>query len=125
MRFRRMRYLTFFLAAMFFASNAIGAVRAYVVQPTGQEHAAVRALDAEGDTHPCQQSDDAARCLTHCTQIYTNHEQQFWPRFRPLVFTRTRRFPRSDPADAEAGCSALAPHIVGPPLTILFGNFRN
>ncbi len=59
-RFRRMRYLTFLLAAMFFASNAIAAARAYIVQPTGQEHAAVRAHDAEGDAHPCQQSDDAS-----------------------------------------------------------------
>ena len=121
-----MRYLTFLLAAMFFASNAIAAARAYVVQPTGQEHAAMRALDAEGDGNPCQQSNNAARCLTHCTQIYKNHEQQFSAEVPPLVLAPAPAvFHAPLQPTPKLVVLALAPHIVGPPLTILFGNFRN
>lgn len=121
-----MRYLTYFLAAMFIASNASAAARACVVNLAGQEHAAVRALDAEGDEHLCPQSDDASGCLTHCTQSYKNDQQQFSADVPPLVLAPAPAvFHAPVQAAPKLVVLALAPHIVGPPLTILYGNFRN
>jgi hypothetical protein len=125
-RFRRMPYLTVFVAVMFFASSAAAAARACIVDLPGQEHVAVRALDAEGNEHLCPQSDDVARCLTHCTQSYKSDVQQFSadvPLFvlapAPAVFHAPIQ------ARPKLVIVALVPHIVGPPLTILYRNFRN
>jgi len=87
---------------------------------------AVRALDAEGDEHLCPQSDDAARCLTHCTQSYKNDEQKFSadiPTIALAPFLTVLHV--SFQAKPKVVVVALAPPIVGPPLTILFRNFRN
>ncbi len=121
-----MRYLIYFLAAMFIASNAAAAARACVVNLAGQEHAAVRALDAEGDEHLCPQSDDASRCLRHCTQSYKSDQQQFSADV-PVFLSAPALAVFQAPIQAQSRLVvvALAPPIVGPPLTILFGNFRN
>ena len=121
-----MRYLTYFVAAMFIASNAAAAARACVVNLAGQEHVAVRALNAEGDQHLCPQSDDASGCLTHCTQSYKSDQQQFSPDV-PVFLSAPARAVFQAPIQAQPRLVvvALAPPIVGPPLTILFGNFRN
>jgi hypothetical protein len=121
-----MRFLIFLLASMFLASNAAAAVRACTVDLAGQGHVAVRALEAEGDEHPCPQSDQASRCLSHCTQSYSSDARQF-PADAPfLVFAPAPAlFHASIQAKPKLVVVALAPPIVGPPLTILFGNFRN
>jgi len=121
-----MRYLTFFLAAMFFASHAAAVVRACIADLAAQEHIAVRELGAEGYEHQCPQSDDADRCLTHCTQSYKNDEQKFSvdvPAFAFAPFLTVLH--ASFQAKPKAVVVASAPPIVGPPLTILFRNFRN
>jgi hypothetical protein len=121
-----MRYLTFFLAAMFFASNAVATVRACVADLAEQGHMAVRALDAEGDEHLCPQSDDAARCLTHCTQSYKNGEQTFSADVHVVALAPFLAILHvSFQAKPKLVVVASAPPIVGPPLTILFRNFRN
>lgn len=125
-RFRRMRHLTLFLAVMFFASNAVAAARACMADLAGQEHVAVRALDAEGDEHLCPQSDDAGRCLTHCTQSYKSDEQKFSadvPAVAPAPFLAV--LSTSFQAQPKLVIVTSAPPIVGPALTILFRNFRN
>ncbi|MHB8666019.1 MAG: hypothetical protein ACYC7B_00670 [Burkholderiales bacterium] len=121
-----MPYLTVFVAVMFFASNAAASVRACVVSVTAQQHAAVPALDVEGHAHPCSQSDDAAGCLTHCVQYYKSGGQQLAadvpvpvPAPAPAVFHASVR------ANPTRVVVALAAPVVGPPPTLLFGNFRN
>lgn len=128
MRFRRMRYLTCFLAAMFFASNAVATARACIVQLAGQEHVAVRAHNAEGDAHLSPQSGDATGCLTHCTQSYRSDKQQFSADVPLLVLAPAPApavFHTLVQAQPRLVVLAMAPHIVGPPLTILYRNFRN
>ncbi len=121
-----MRYLTFFLAAMFFASNAAAAVRACMADLAAQDHVAVRALDAEGDEHLCPQSDDAARCLTHCTQSYMSDEQKFSADFPVLALAPVLTVLHAAfQAQPKLVVVAAAPPIVGPPLTIRFRNFRD
>lgn len=121
-----MRYLTLFLAAMFFASNAAAAVRACMADLAGQEHVAIRALDAEGDEHLCPQSEDAGRCLTHCTQSYKSDEQRFSADVHAVALAPALAVLHvSFQAQPKPVVVASAPPIVGPPLTILFRNFRN
>ena len=121
-----MRYLTFFLAAMFFASNAAAAVRACMADLAGQEHIAVRALDAEGDEQLCPQSDDAGRCLTHCTQSYKSEEQKVSADVPVVALAPSLAVLHAAfQAQPKPVVVASAPSIVGPPLTILFRNFRN
>ncbi|MDP2639964.1 MAG: hypothetical protein Q8Q16_04750, partial [Betaproteobacteria bacterium] len=84
-RFRRMRYLTIFLAAMFFANNVVAAVRACVADGKTQEHVAISAPVAAGGEPLCPPSDDAGPCLTHYVQSYQNDEQKFWADFPPVV----------------------------------------
>ncbi len=121
-----MRYLTLFLAAMFFTSNAVAAARACMADLAGPEHVAVRALDAEGDEHLCPQSDDAGRCLTHCTQSYKSDEQRFSADAHVIaVAPFLVALHVSFQARPKLVVVASAPPIVGPALTILFRNFRN
>jgi hypothetical protein len=121
-----MRYLIFILAAMFFASNAVAAVRACVADLAGQEHIAVLALDAEGDEHLCPQSDDAGRCLTHCTQSYKSDGQKVSaaaPAVALALFPAV--FQSAFQTTPKVLVAAWAPPVVGLPLRILFLNFRN
>lgn len=121
-----MRYLTFFLAAVFIVSNAAAAARACRADLAGQEHIAARALDTEGDGQLCPQSDDARRCLTHCTQSYKYDGHKLSADFSavaPPPFVEV--FHVSFQAKPTVPALATAPPIVGPPLRILFLNFRN
>lgn len=126
MRFRWMRYLTLFLAAMFFANNVPAAVRACVADSKSHEHIAVSAPADAGGEALCPPSDDAGACLTHFAQSYQNDEQKFWADFPPVgpapVLSLLHVAFRAKPKPLVM---ASAPPIVGPPLTILFGNFRN
>ena len=121
-----MRYLTYFLAAMFFASNAAAAVRVCTVDLAGQGHAVVRALDSECGGHPCPQSAAAALCLTHCTQSYSIGAQRL-SADAPLLVLAPALADFHVPIQVQPKpiVLALALPIVGPPATILYGNFRN
>jgi len=125
-RFRRTRYLILFVAAMFFASNVAAAVRACVVDLATQGHIAVSAPAAAPGESKCPPTDDAGPCLTHYAQSYQNDEQKFSldvpsSALAPVLIV-FHPFSRAKP---EPDLRAAAPLFVGPPLTILFGNFRN
>ena len=121
-----MRYLISFLAAMFFASNAAAAVRACIADVGTQEHVAISAPAAAGAETPCPPTDDAGPCLTHYAQSYQGDEQKFWANFPPVVLAPVFGVIHvAYQAKPRLLVMASAPPIVGPPLTILFGNFRN
>ena len=125
-RFRRMRYLTFFMAAMFFANNVAAAVRACVADLNTHEHIAISAPAAAGGGPLCPPSDDAGPCLTHYAQSYQSDEQKAWVGFTPAAPAALLGvFHVAFRAKPKRPFVASAPPIVGPPLTILFGNFRN
>jgi hypothetical protein len=129
-RFRRMRHLALFLAAMFFASNAAAAIGACIAELAGQQPMAGHALKA-GAGEPagkssCPQSDDTGPCLTHYVQSYQSDEQKIWADVSVAALVPERigvHFPFQVPPKPVV--MALAPPVVGPSLTILFRNFRN
>lgn len=123
-----MRLLVVFFTLMFLANNTAAAARACIVELAGPQHAAIQLVDADGYEHLCPVSDDAARCLSHCTQSYRNDEQKlFWADVPGFVFTPApapsilRAWSQPEPA---ISLIASAPLVVGPPLTILFRNLR-
>ncbi|MGP1676864.1 MAG: hypothetical protein ACTS6J_06855 [Burkholderiales bacterium] len=121
-----MRYLTLFLAAMFFANNAAAAIRACVVDLAGHEHLVASVPAVAGNEDLCPPSDDAGPCLKHYAQSYQSDEQKLWadfPRVAPAPVVAVLHVPFQ--AKPKLVLLASAPPIVGPPLTILFGNFRN
>ena len=125
-RFRRMRYLTFFMAAMFFANNVVAAVRACVADLNTHEHIAISAPAAAGGGPLCPPSDDAGPCLTHYAQSYQSEEQKIWADFPPVAPAPVLSvLDVAFQANPKLLVMASAPPIVGPSLTILFGNFRN
>ena len=125
MKTGRIRYLLVFFAAMFLANNVAATARACIAALAGQEHAAIQLADANGDEHMCPASGDAARCFTHCAQSLKNDEQKLATDASGIVFALPLSVPRvwfkSEPS---AFVLAAAPPLVGPPLTILFGNLR-
>lgn len=123
MKLRRMRYLVVFLAMMFLANGVAAAARPCIVELSGQEHAALRSEGAA--EHLCPLSGDAARCLAHCTQSHKGEEQKLWIDVSGLVPTPAASAPRVwFQPEAAVPPLGLAPRVVGPPLTILFRNFR-
>jgi hypothetical protein len=122
-----MRYLTLFLAAMFFANNAAAAIGACFADLAGSKHHAIKTQVAEGSKPLCPPSDDAGPCLTHYAQAYQIDAQPAWADFTPAAPA-----PVLGPLHASFQAKpkrlvlvASAAPIVGPPLTILFRNFRN
>jgi hypothetical protein len=125
-----MRYLTLFLAAMFFASNAAAAIGACIADLAGQEQMAGHGLVAhvgEPAGKPlCPPTEDAGPCLTHYAQSYQSDEQKLWAdvpaaALVPEITVLQGIFQ----APPKLVVLASAPPIVGPSLTILFRNFRN
>ncbi len=121
-----MRFLLTFVAAIFLANNVAVAARAFITGLSGQHGVVVQAPDATGVGQLKPVNDDADLCLTHCAQSYQNHEQDlatnaFKVAFLPALFVRNSPV-AIKPA---ASVAALAPRAAGPPLTILFRNFRN
>ena len=70
-----MRYLSLFLAAMFFMSSAAAAVRACAGECAAEPHSVECALAAHGAEPSCAQPQDVARCLSRCIQSYKSGEQ--------------------------------------------------
>lgn len=127
MQIRRMRYLTLFLMAMFFANNAAAAFRACAIDLAGQDQVAAHALEPRAGDTPCPESDESGPCLKHFVQSQQYDEQKTWagvpapvpllaPKVLQLLITAQPR---------PVLIMAVAPPVVGPPLTILYGNFRN
>jgi len=111
---------------MLFASNVAAAVRACVVDLATPEHAAVSAPAPAGSEPQCPPTDDGRPCLKHYAQSYQNDEQPFSLDVPSVALdpalTVLYPFLKDEPKLLVA---AAAPPIVGPALTILFGNFRN
>ena len=121
----RIRYLLIFFAAIFLANNAAAAARACMVKLAAQEHTAIQVLDTSGDKHFCPEADSAANCLAHCAQSYKNDEQKV-SFDAPALAIAPPLSPRRVWFLVESRLTviALAPPVIGPPLTILFGNLR-
>ena len=121
-----MRYLALFLAAMFFANNVAAAIRACIADAAMQEHAAAM-VDAAAASHPlCPQQDESGPCLTHYAESYQGDEQKAWAGFPGVApVPVVAALPAIVHAKPKDRFYASAPPVVGPPLTILFGNFRN
>ena len=111
---------------MFFANNVAAAVRDCVADVKTDEHVAVSAPAAAGTESLCPPSDDAGPCLTHYAKSYQSGEQQFWAEFTKVAIAPVLGVLHiAYQAKPTLLVVASAPPIVGPPLTILFGNFRN
>ena len=121
-----MRYVALFLAAMFFANNVAAAVRACIADAVMPEHAVV-AVETAAASHPlCPQQDESGPCPTHYAQSYPSDEQKAWAGFpRVVPVPVVAALPAIFHAQPKDRFYASAPPVVGPPLTILFGNFRN
>jgi hypothetical protein len=125
-RFRRMRYLALFLAAMLIASNATAATRACVMLLAGHQPTAAHAIAAGTDDDTCSHCNGDVPCLKHYVQTYQNDAQKSFGGF-PVVgpLTTQSAFKISTPAQPELVAAAPSPHFFGRSLTILFGHFRN
>ncbi|HEX9661754.1 MAG TPA: hypothetical protein VGB27_05670 [Candidatus Binatia bacterium] len=125
MKLARIRYLLIVFAAIFLANNAVAAARACVLEPATQAHGAIQTPDTGGDARLCLDADGTANCLAHYTQSYKNDEPQFSFDAPPFVVAPApsphRAWFRAEP---RLLVIASAPPVVGPSLTILFGNFR-
>ena len=119
-----MQYLVVFFAAMFLANNAVAGARACMVALAAEEHTAIQALDSGGE-HLCPEADSAANCLTHCTQSYKSDQQNLSFDAPAIAVAPPFSLHRAwVPIEPRRLVIASAPPIVGPPLTILFGNLR-
>lgn len=125
-RFRRMRHLALFLAVLFFANNAAAGVLACVAGLAGQGQLAVHASDGMAGAPACPQSDESGPCLVHYAQSHPLDEQNTWAGVATALLVPAQNLPRfAVPAQPKPLVLASAPPLVGPPLTILYGNFRN
>ena len=125
MRLGRIRYLIVFFAVMFLANNAAAAARACMVALAAEEHTAIQVLDSGGDEHLCPEADSAANCLAHCTQSYKSDQQNVSFDVPAIVFAPPLSLHRAwVPIEPRRLVTASAQPVVGPPLTILFGNLR-
>ena len=115
-----------FFAAMFLANNAVAFARACMVHLDAQEHTAIRVLESGGDEHVCPEADSAANCLVHCTQSYKSDERQlsFDAPAAAAVAPPLSLHRVWIPVEPRRLVIASAPPVVGPSLTILFGNLR-
>ncbi len=121
----RIRYLLVIFAAMFLANNAVASARACMVQLAAQEHTAIRSLDTSADEHLCPEADSAANCLAHCTQSYKSDEQRYSFDAPAVAVAPPLLLHRAwFPIEPRRLAIASAPTVVGPSLTILFGNLR-
>ena len=121
----RIRYSLILFAAMFLANSAVAAARACLVGLAAQEHTATKVFDSSGGAHPCPEADSAANSLAHCTQSHKGDAQTF-SFDAPTVAVAAPLSPHRAwfPAGPRLPVLSLAPPVLGPPLTILFRNFR-
>lgn len=126
MKLARLRYLVVFFAALFVVNNAMAAARACMVELAAPEHTAIRVLNSSGDEHVCPEADNAANCLTHCTQSYKGDQQRLSFDAPTIAFAPPPSVHRVwFQAELDRHVLASAAPVVGPPLTILYLNLRN
>ncbi len=124
MKLKRIRWLIVFFLAMFTVNGIAAAARACTLSQVRHEHSALLLQQAAADAS-CPEA-AATVCATHCVQEAKSAEQKapvdsppavIAP---PLVLTYAAFPPMQSPLHGVS--SDL---IVGPSLTILFGNLRN
>jgi hypothetical protein len=126
MRVKRIRYLIAFVVAMFVANNVAAAAYACIAAVKGVNLAAVRALDSSSAKHTEAASTDTESCLTHCAQGDEIQQQDLAAAVYAPVSVPGLPSPRLVARiKPTAPVLALAPRVIGPPLTILFHNLRN
>ncbi len=124
MRFKRTRYLIALFAAMFVANSVAAGAHVSFSPLVGEVPTAAGGLAGFGGGNFMEPDTDP--CLDHCIQAYTHQDQHFATAVssviaapvRFAVYHSTRSAPRNT-------VIARSPMILGPPLTILFRNFRN
>lgn len=99
------RFLVALAAAMFFANSFAYAARACLELPSPALH-------------------DTGVCVTHCAQDFKS-DRRLSQEFPGPALAPAPVVPHASLAPPPAPLLALAPQIVGPPLTILFRRFRN
>jgi len=125
-RFRQMQWLSLFLAVLFFANNASAAIGACASGLAGQDQTAVHALAAGASVPPCSQSDESGPCPKHYVQDHQFDDQATWAGVPAATFIPAFDSPRFAPrAPAIRVAMSSAQPVLGPPLTILYRNFRN
>ena len=126
MKTRLVRCLLLVFAAVFFANNVAYAARAGLSALAEHEHALLGHSNAAAVAHECPSADDPGICLIHCTQGFKNSEQKVMQEIPgvPLAPGASLSHPPFR-VESAGPVAALLPHFVGPPLTILFRNFRN
>ena len=121
-----MRHVALFLAALFFANNAAAGVLACVSGLLGQGQPAIHAHDARAGEPACPQADEPGPCLTHYLQSHKCDEHASWGAVLAALFVPAFDHPLfRAPAQTKPFVLVSAQAVVGPPLTILYGNFRN
>lgn len=125
MRIQRIRRLLIFFLAMFMFNSVAAATRACTLSQVRHEHSALQLLDAKID-RTCPEA-AATLCVTHCVQEAKSAEVKApvdsppAAAMAPLAAFSYATL-RPQPARLPVAITHL---VVGPPLTILFGNLRN
>ncbi|UCG95954.1 MAG: hypothetical protein JSW31_09930 [Burkholderiales bacterium] len=124
MRLKRIRWLIVFIVAMFTVNGVAAAARACTLSQVRHEHSTLQWQQAKVDA-TCPEA-AATPCVSHCVQEAKSGEQKapvdsppavIAP---PLALTQATFPPVQSPLHV-----ASSDLIVGPSLTILFGNLRN
>jgi hypothetical protein len=123
MRLQRIRCLLVFVLALFMVNSVAAAARACTLTQVRHEHSTIQLLQASVE-RACPEA-TATLCGTHCLQEAKSAEVKA-PVDSPAaliapLFTFIHSTVRPEPAHLPV---AIAQVIVGPSLTILFGNLR-
>ena len=125
MRIQRIRRLLIFFLAMFMLNSVAAAARACTLSQVRHEHSAAQLLEARID-RTCPEA-TATLCVTHCVVEAKSAEVKAPVDSPPVgaiapLLTFSYGTLRPQPARLPVAITHL---VVGPRLTILFGNLRN
>jgi len=124
MKVRRSRWLIALFVALFAVHGIAAAARACTLSEVRHEHGTQLLQEVAVD--PTCPEDTATPCTTHCVQEAKSGEQRAPVDSPPAVIApplalRYATFPRVQQHTVHV---ASSDPVVGPPLTILFGNLR-
>jgi len=125
MKLTRIRsLLIIFLVAVFLADNAVAAASENIIQQVTPAQTGTQTFDT-GDGQPCRDADNAANCWAYCAQSYQAAEPTASVNATPsLVIPAPSSYRVRWQTKPTQLAVVTAPPVVGPTLTILFGNFR-
>ena len=124
MKQTRIRYLLIVFAALFLVNSTMAAARACVAGLAATEHTTTRVV-SDCDGPPCAEAATAVHYLVDCTHCYKSDEQSVFLDTPALAIAPPLPLHRVWflPEPRQPVIASVAP-VVGPPLTILFGNLR-